>query len=108
MYYLCIITFINMDAYNTAIKYLKDTFGENKVICLSCNGIKKLQRAYNEKERKEIYSDKDNYAPTSYIVPDKDDKLNYRIHLLLTQYYYSSSVIKKELIIALFDVGVEV
>ena len=41
MYYLCIITFINMDAYNTAIKYIKDTFGENEATYLSYNGRKK-------------------------------------------------------------------
>jgi len=38
---------------------------------------KKLQKARNEKERKEICSDKANYAPMSYIIPDKEDKLNY-------------------------------
>ena len=30
-----------MDAYNTAIKYLKDTFGENEATYLSYNGRKK-------------------------------------------------------------------
>jgi hypothetical protein len=97
-----------MDAYNTAIKYLKDTFGENKTICLSEKGSKKLRRARNEKERKEIRSDEANYAPMPYNIPNKEDMSNYKIHLLLTQYQYNSILIKEELINALFDVGIEI
>lgn len=99
-----------MDVYNSAIKYLKDTFGEKNggATTLSCNGSKKFRQAHNNKEREKILLDETNYAPVSYNVPKEDNYNDYLIHLLVTQYQYDPILIGKELAYALFLVGIDI
>ena len=93
-------------AYNTAIKYLQDTYGV-KVLGLTMDAENTLKRINLKRFRDAFRADVNNHI-TTYEIPPKDDYMNYNIHLLITQYRYGSPYIKYELEQALENMGVKI
>jgi len=94
------------DVYNITFKYLQEKYPKDQKQ-LKDSVSKKIAKARNKKEREEI---KKTITEDDYIrfidnnsITDIDDK---NLYLLLTQYQYNSSVIKKELLSKLENMGI--
>lgn len=96
---------MDYNCYNEGVKYLKQKFGFRNVHFTE-GFAKKLRRARNKKEHKEILATatNDDYIQIINSIPD-DDHNSQEVLLLLGQYYYGVSV-KKELYNKLISLGV--
>jgi hypothetical protein len=93
------------ESYNIAVKYLREKYGYRRSGLVE-SARKRLDKAKNKKERKEIDDEltDDDYILIHNPIPD-DDRDGKEIELLLSQYHYGYTV-RFELYNKLCELGV--